>query len=165
MNARNLLRRCFPSLTDFAFLAPAILLFCLMAGAVGLLADGDTGWHIRAGDWILDHHRAPTFDFFSFTKPGQPWYAWEWLWEVAFAWLHRQTGMAGVILANVIVLCTTSMLLFRLIRRRSNNDLIACGVTVLAILGMSLHFIARPHLFSFLFAVILLDMLDRRRES
>jgi hypothetical protein len=44
-----------------------------MEGGPNLLADGDTGWHIRAGDWILDHHRLPTSDFFSFTKSGQPW--------------------------------------------------------------------------------------------
>jgi hypothetical protein len=165
MTPRNLFIRCFPSLNDFAFLAPAILIFCLMEGAPNLLADGDTGWHIRAGDWILDHHRLPVSDFFSFTKSGQPWFAWEWLWEVSFAWVHRQTGIAGVILGSVVVLCLTSMLLLRLVRRRTRNNAIACAVTVVAVLGMSLHFLARPHLFSFLFTVILLNLLDRRRES
>jgi hypothetical protein len=115
--------------------------------------------------WILDHHRLPTFDFFSFTKSGQPWFAWEWLWEISFAWIHRHTGMAGVILGSVVTLCLTSMQLFSLIRRRTKSGLIASGVTVLAVLGMSIHFLARPHLFSFLFTVILLKLLDRRRES
>ena len=165
MKPRNLFTRCFPSLNDFAFLTPAILLFCMMGGVASMLGDGDTGWHIRAGEWILDHHRFPTADFFSFTKPGQPWFAWEWLWEVCFAWFHRQTGMAGVILGSVLALGLTSMFLLRLIRRRSKNNVIAVGVTVLAILGMSLHFLARPHLFSFLFTVILLDVLESRRES
>jgi hypothetical protein len=165
MNRRNLLIRCFPSLGDFAFLAPAILLFCLMGGVASMLVDGDTGWHIRAGEWILDHHRLPTSDFFSFTKSGQPWFAWEWLWEISFAWLHRLAGMAGVILGSVVILCLTSMHLLRLVRRRSKNDVIASGVTVLTVLGMSLFFFARPQLISFLFTVILLNLLDRRRES
>jgi hypothetical protein len=164
MSPRKLFARCFPSLYDLGFLAPAILLFCVMAGAPGLLADSDTGWHIRSGDWILDHHRLPTFDFFSFTKSGQPWYAWEWLWEVSFSAIHRYTGMAGVILGCVLVLCLTSMLLLRIVRRRLNNDVIAIGVIVVAVLGMSIHFLARPHLFSFLFAAILVDILDRRRD-
>jgi hypothetical protein len=165
MNLRKLWLRCSPSLTDFGFLAPAILLFCLMGGVASLLIDSDTGWHIRAGDWILNNHRLPTSDFFSFTKAGQSWYAWEWLWEVSFALIHRLAGMAGVILGNVLILGLTSVFLLRLVRRRSKNNLIAVGVTVLALLGMSLFFLARPHLFSFFFTVILLDVLDRRRDS
>jgi hypothetical protein len=165
MNRKNFVVRSFPSLSDFAFLAPAVLLFAVMAGTANMLADADTGWHIRAGDWILDHHRLPTTDFFSFTKVGQPWFAWEWLWEVSFAWLHRSAGMAGVILASVLVVCLTSALLFRFVRRQCTNDLIAFAVTVLAVFGLSLHFLARPHLFSFLFAVILLDLLERRRQA
>jgi len=165
MKLRNFFIRCFPSLNDFAFLVPAILLFCLMGGVASMLVDADTGWHIRAGEWILDNRRLPTADFFSFTKPGQPWFAWEWLWEVSFAWLYRLAGMAGVILANLVMLCLTSMHLLQLVRRRSKNNPIACGVTVLALLGMSSYFFARPQLVSFLFAVILLKLLDRARES
>ena len=165
MTPRRLFQRCFPSLGDFAFLAPAILLFAVMSGTADMLGDGDVGWHIRAGDWILDHHRLPTSDFFSFTKSGQPWFAWEWLWEASFALLHRLAGMPGVILASVVVICLTSRLLFGFVRRHSSNHLIAFAVTVLAVFGMSLHFLARPHLFSFLFAVVLLDLLERRRES
>ena len=157
--------RALPSLSDFAFLVPAVLLFCVMAGTANMLADADTGWHLRAGDWILDHHRFPTTDFFSFTKSGQPWFAWEWLWEVSFAWLHRYAGMAGVIFVSVLAVCLTSMLLFRLVHRQAANRLIAFAVTVLAVFGLSLHFLARPHLFSFLFAVILLDLLERRHQT
>jgi hypothetical protein len=163
MDNKNVVVRLLPSLSDLAFLAPAVLLFCVMAGTANLLADSDTGWHLRAGDWILDHHAFPTTDFFSFTKSGQPWFAWEWLWEVSFAALHRLAGMPAVLLASVVVLSFTSLLLFRLIRRQSSNDLIAFAVTVLAVFGMSIHFLARPHLFSFLFAAILLNLLERHR--
>ncbi|HKW99360.1 MAG TPA: hypothetical protein VJN43_16590 [Bryobacteraceae bacterium] len=165
MNPRKLFQRCFPSINDFAFLAPAILLFCLMGGVASMLVDADTGWHIRAGEWILDHHRLPTSDFFSFTKPGQPWFAWEWIWEISFAWFYRLAGMAGVILANVVIVCLTSIQLFHLIRRRSKSGLVAMGVTVLALLGMSVYLLARPQLVSFLFAVILLRVLERSREA
>ena len=165
MDDKKLALRFFPSLSDFAFLAPAIMLFGVMFGTRSLLADSDTGWHIRAGDWILDHGRFPTSDFFSFTKPGQPWYAWEWLWEVAFAWLHRHGGMAGVIFVCALVICLTGMLLFRLIRAQSSNDLVAFAVTLVAMFGMAVHFLARPHLFSALFAVILLTMVERKRRA
>ena len=164
MKLRNIFLRCFPSLNDLVFLTPAILLFCLMGGVASMLVDADTGWHLRAGEWILNHHQLPTTDFFSFTKSGQPWFAWEWLWEVLFAWLYKLAGMAGVIAGNLIILCLTSMNLWQLVRRHSKGDLAAFGVTLLSLLGMSLYFFARPQLVSFLFAVILLRLLDHWRE-
>src|SRR5436190_15823818 len=81
---------CLPSLADVAFVMPIVFLFGRLDGARTLLIDGDTGWHIRTGEWILSHGRAPRHDLFSFTRAGEPWFAWEWLSEALMAWLHRQ---------------------------------------------------------------------------
>ena len=81
-----------PSLTDIAFLMPLIFLFVKLNGARTLLGDGDTGWHVRTGEWILAHGQVPRTDFFSFSRPGAPWFAWEWLWDVLFALLHQRWG-------------------------------------------------------------------------
>jgi hypothetical protein len=81
--------RLMPCLTDIAFLLPAGLLFFKLGGTKTLFADGDTGWHIKTGEWILQHGRGPTQDLFSYTKPGQPWFAWEWGWDVLFALIHN----------------------------------------------------------------------------
>src|SRR6202161_605415 len=94
-----LVARFLPSLTDLAFLFPLIVLFLKLDGARTLLGDGDTGWHVRTGEWILAHHQVPHTDLFSFSRPGAPWFAWEWLWDVLFAMLHQRWGMAAVVLA------------------------------------------------------------------
>src|SRR5712692_10996196 len=75
----NPMVRLLPSLTDLAFLMPAAFVFLRMNGATGMLGDGDTGWHVRTGEWILANGRVPSQDIFSYTKAGQPWFAWEWL--------------------------------------------------------------------------------------
>jgi len=165
MDAQKFALRFFPSLTDLAFLAPLAVLFWLMNGTHTLLLDGDTGWHIRTGEWILTHGHVPTTDLFSFTKAGQPWFAWEWLWDVAFAWLHGHGGMAAVLLASVFVICLTFALLFRVVRSQCGNDWIAFAVTALAVDGSSIHFLARPHLFTLLFIVILYWILERVRTA
>jgi hypothetical protein len=108
---------------------------------------------------VVDH------DIFSYTKAGEPWFAWEWLWDVAFAWLHRQWGMAAVVLASLVVICVTMALLYRLVRRQSGNAVIAIGVTFLAAAASSIHWLARPHLFTLLFVVIFLSLLERVREG
>lgn len=146
--------RLFPSLTDVAFLLPAFLVFAKMGGAGALLADGDTGWHIRTGEWILQHKAVPRLDLFSFTKAGQPWFAWEWGWDATFAFVHAHAGLAGVVFINLVLLCVVSLLLFRLIRRCCQNDVLAIVFTMIAMCASTIHWLARPHLFSWLFALI-----------
>ncbi len=150
-----------PSLTDLAFLMPLLFIFLKLDGARTLLGDGDTGWHVRTGEWILAHHRVPHSDLFSFSRPGAPWFAWEWLWDVVFAMLHQRWGMAAVVLASLAVICLTTMLLFRLIRRKCDNGLVAIAVTLLAAGACSIHWLARPHLFTLLFFAVTLHITER----
>lgn len=153
--------RFLPSLTDVAFLMPILFLFFRLNGARTLLGDGDTGWHIRTGEWILDHGRVPDRDIFSFTKPGEPWVAWEWLWDVTFAWLHRQGGMAAVVLASILMISLTCALLYRLALWKCDNAVVAITVTFLAAAGSSIHWLARPHLVTLLLTVVFYSALER----
>jgi len=146
-------------MTDAAFVMPLVFLFCGMKGAKTLLGDGDTGWHLRTGEWILAHGRVPDRDIFSFTRSGQPWFAWEWLWDVLFGWLHLHAGMAAVVLASSLVLALTFALLFRM-ARRSSDALVALVMTLVAAAGSAGHWLARPHLFTMLFTVIFYSILD-----
>jgi hypothetical protein len=157
--------RLLPSLTDVAFLMPLAFVFLRMGGAPGMLGDGDTGWHLRTGEWILANHRVPTQDMFSYTKAGQPWFAWEWLWDVALGWLNLQWGMAAVILASLLVICFTSVLLFRLLRRQCGNPLLAVVVMFFVTGGSAVHWLARPHLFTLLFTVVFFSILERVKEG
>lgn len=157
--------RLLPSLTDVAFLMPLAFLFLRMGGASGMLGDGDTGWHVRTGEWILANRRVPSQDIFSYTKAGQPWFAWEWLWDLSFGWLHQHAGMAAVILGSMLVICCTSVLLFRLVRRQCGNALIAILIMFFVTGGSAIHWLARPHLFTLLFTVIFYSMLERVQEG
>ncbi len=157
--------RLLPSLTDVAFLMPLAFLFLRMGGAPAMLGDGDTGWHVRTGEWILANRRVPSQDLFSYTKAGQPWFAWEWLWDLSFAWMHQHGGMTAVVLASMLVLCFTSVLLFRLVRRQSGNALLAISIIFLVTGGSAIHWLARPHLFTLLFTVMFYSILERVHEG
>ncbi|MCL2778026.1 MAG: hypothetical protein FWD73_08475, partial [Polyangiaceae bacterium] len=56
----------------------------VLFGGDGLLKDPDTLWHIKVGQWILDHHELPYTDIYSFTRLGQPWISTAWLSQVLF---------------------------------------------------------------------------------
>ena len=122
-----------PCLTDVAFLLPAGLLFAKLGGTKTLFADGDTGWHIRTGEWILQHGRVPTHDLFSYTKPGQAWFAWEWAWDLLFALIHRGFGLAGVGFTTVLLLGTIAVLLYRLVVNACDNEVLSFFVTAFAL--------------------------------
>jgi hypothetical protein len=153
-----------PSFTDFAFLMPLAYLFGALGGARSLLNDCDTGWHIRTGEWILAHRAIPTIDPFSFSKAGQPWFAWEWLSDILFAWLNTLDGLRAVVLFTVALLCLIYTMLYLLARRRS-NVIVAIWVTMIAAAASSIHWLARPHLFTLLFIVMFYGGLERIREG
>ncbi len=155
----SILPRLLPSMTDLAFVMPLIFLYCGMQGARTLLSDGDTGWHLRTGEWILAHGRVPDHDIFSFTRPGQPWFAWEWLWDAGFGWLHVHAGMAAVVWANSLILALTFALLFRVARRRS-EPAVALIFTLIAAAASAGHWLARPHLCTMLFTVVFYAVLE-----
>ena len=157
--------RFLPSMTDFAFLMPLVFLFARLNGAETMLGDGDTGWHVRIGEWIMAHRAVPHQDLFSYTKPGAPFFAWEWLWDLCFGWLHLHFGLAAVVGASLVVLCLTSGLLFRAVARVCDNRLLAIAVTFIAVAGSSIHWLARPHLFTLLFLTIWLNLLVRIQQT
>src|SRR5579864_4218274 len=111
-----LLSRCatlVPSLSDLSFLIPILVLFWCTTGVAWLLTDSDTGWHIRTGEWILKNRRVPATDLFSFTKLGQPWFAWEWLSDVSMAAIHSHFGLGGIVVASLLVLGATAVCIYR----------------------------------------------------
>src|SRR2546427_5347604 len=148
-----------PSITDIIFI---VLLYSLSTGAMGLrlLGDAGVGWHIRNGELIVQTHSITRVDPFSYVMGGKPWYAWEWLYDVVIAALHHSFGLNGVVFFTALVIATTFALTFRLIIRSGANIPVAVILLVLALGASSIHFLARPHVLSWLFVVIWFQLLD-----
>ena len=165
--ARRVPRWLIPSISDCLFLAILLWVFAAGSGWSVLLADGDTGWHIRTGEYILDTRSVPAHDLFSFSKAGQAWFAWEWLSDVIFAALHRMWGLKGVVAFTGVVLSFSATLLFRHMVWRGANLLSALGATLLAAGASTVHYLARPHIFTLLGLAGALWLLeaDRRRRT
>jgi hypothetical protein len=152
-----------PSLSDWLFAALVGWLFIAGSGWSALLADGDTGWHIRTGEFILDHQRLPESDLFSFTRPGERWVAWEWLADVLFACCHRVAGLKGVVLLAATLIAGYLTLLVRHMVWRRANAFAALACCLLGAGSSGIHYLARPHLFTLLFLSASLWLLDRDR--
>src|SRR5712692_8015792 len=155
-----------PSLTEVVF--ASVLLWLLLGGqASALLADGDTGWHIRTGDYILAQRRLPASDLFSFSRPDAPWFAWEWASDVLFSLVHRMAGLRGVVLLGGLLIGATSATLFGFLLWQRVNVIVAVVAMLAAGSASTVHWLARPHLFTYLLLLWSLWLLeaDRREKT
>src|SRR6187431_2183070 len=157
-----------PTLADFLFLSLLVWLF--LAGPNGwlaLLSDGDSGWHVRVGDWIREHQAFPRQDFMSFSKAGEPWFAWEWGAEVGMSFLHSWAGLKGVVLGLGLLIPAYLMIMFRHAMWRGATPLIALPILLVASGSSAIHYLARPHLFTLVFLAAALWMVeaDRRKQT
>ena len=152
-------RALMPSIADVIFL---LLLLALTYGGLQqrLLGDAGTGWHIRAGQQMLATHAIPRQDSFSYTMPGHPWFAWEWLYDLAAGIIYSRMGLNGVVFLSALLIAGTFAGLFRKAVARNRYPLIAAVLVVLAIFASSLHFLARPHLFTWVFTLIFWNILE-----
>ena len=153
-----------PSFTDLFFLV-LLGIFAFSPMSAGLLDDGDTGWHIRSGEQILATHAIPRTDPFSYTRQGEPWYAWEWMYDVLIAAIHRVSGLNGVVLFTAAVISVTFALLFQFILRRSCNLAVAAFLTLLAAAAAQVHMLARPHVLSWLLTLLWVENLLRFEDG
>lgn len=155
-----------PSLSDLLFLALVLwlLLFTLGGNPNGLLQDAAAGFHIRTGDWILSQGAVPRVDPFSFSKPNAPWYAWEWLADVVFSAIHSAMGLKGIVLLACFTLAGTIWISLRHMTAASAHALATLFVMHALIGAGSVHFLARPHVFTLLFLAGAFWLIDHDRE-
>ena len=169
--------RAMPSAADLFFVAVlGVLIFTPLS--VRLLGDAGIGWHIRTGQQILATHAIPRVDPFSSTLAGQlssakqfsprskEWFAWEWLYDIVVGQLDARMGLNGVVWFTAVVIAAVFAWCFRLLMRRRTNILFAIVLVLLAMSASTIHFLARPHVLSWLFTLAWFAILDAsERES
>ncbi len=153
-----------PSAADLIFVALlGVMVFTPLS--VRLLGDAGIGWHIRTGQQILASHAIPRVDLFSSTMAGKPWFAWEWLYDLAVGWLESMLGLNGVVWLTAVVIAAVFAWLFRLLVARGTNFLVAVVLVLLAVSASMIHFLARPHVVSWLFTLAWFWILDSSERA
>src|SRR3974377_1083296 len=92
----------FFSLETLIFLC--IWLFLMINGPAKLFRDPGTFFHTKMGEMILESGHLPQTDIFSFTFPGKPWIAHQWLGECLMGVIHRISGFDGLLLVTATLL-------------------------------------------------------------
>jgi len=153
------LRLTIPSVGDVIFIV-LLARLVLSSLSVRLLGDAGIGWHIRTGQQILTTRAIPRADLFSSIMNGKPWFAWEWLYDVIAGGLERVLGLNGVVLFTALIISVVFAWTFRLLTLRGTNLLVAIVLVLLAAAASMIHFLARPHVVTWLFALAWFHILD-----
>lgn len=137
----------------------------LLLNPVRLFDDGDTGWHLGAGEWILRHGAVPHTDPFSFASGGAPWTAHEWLAEIVMADAFRGAGWAGLTVMFSAAFAALLLLVGRELARWLPSHWAGTALFMVAcVTAPMIH--ARPHMLAWpLFAgwlTLLLHARERR---
>jgi hypothetical protein len=125
-----------------------------------LLVDCDTGYHVRIGEHIINTLSIPRYDFFAATIIPIEYIDFEWLSQVIMAFVHQIEGLTGIVIFFSFLIALVFYLLFKVVRTQKGNILIAILITLLAMSASSVHWMARPHIFSMLFFLAWYYILD-----
>jgi hypothetical protein len=162
LSRRGALPWLMPSLTQWLWLMILLILLAQPWRTMMVASDGDPNLHWRVGEYMLETGHIPIrTDVFSHTRYGQPIVTKEWLSELIFALAGRVAGLYGLVVVAALLIATTFALLHRQLLRETGNHAVAIFVALLAAWAACTHWLARPHAFSFLLAVLWSDALRR----
>ncbi len=128
--------------------------------------DPDIWWHLKVGDWIIDHASVPHTGILSRTAASRPWVAYSWGYEIlmsrAYAWL----GLIGIGLFGVLLTLAVAYSIYWMLRRLSQNLWLACIGAGIVCSAFLFNGMPRPFFFSIaLFAVTLTLLIEANRTA
>jgi hypothetical protein len=142
------------------FAVPALM--CLHAA---VMSDPDVWWHLRTGEWIVEHHAIPRADPFSAFGMGKWWPAYSWLFELVIFKLFRQWGLVGIVIYTSAMVAAITAALYRLAQRLQPDFTKAALLTIAGVVCLSGILTPRPWMFSILFFVLEAGILMQARRT
>ena len=160
-----------PTRTDQAARALLIGLLCAVSafvclrGATGAVADPDVGWHLRTGQWILQHHAFPHTDPFSRVSGGSPWQAYSWLFELILLKLYGWMNLQGLMVFTAAMMALIAAAVYHMMSRLQADFTQRAVLTMVVMFCLSRMSTPRPWLFTILFFALEMNILMHVRQT
>jgi len=141
-----------------AALSVLVLATCLALRQVDSL---DVGFHLRAGEHVLDGYGWPRMDPFSFAMRDHAYVDTSWGYQVMIAAVQRAAGPAGLVLLHAGLVLGLFVLLGRTALSLGAQAGPTAAVLLLGVLASEPRFAVRPELVSYVLLALLLLLLQR----
>jgi hypothetical protein len=143
-----------------------VLLYCIPASQAMIpVVDPDIWWHLRTGQWMVDHAQLPATDPFSVYGMGKPWVAYSWLFEILVYALFAKFGLMGILVFTVSMSFLIALVLHGALRRAELPFIAEVFFVAVALGAMSSLLSPRSWLFSILFFTVELFILFHARRT
>jgi hypothetical protein len=137
------------------------LVMLLTLAAVFVMAsraplDTDTLWHLRAGQWQVEHHALLQVDYFSHTRLGQPWINHSWLSQIIIYGVFALSGQVGLAVLTGILAVVGMALIYAMC---AGDPIVKAFSVILGGAAAAIFWSARPQMFSFLLSAVVVYLL------
>ena len=148
-----------PRLQDILFLS--IFVAAIALGPRMLNTDGDLPKHLSIGKYVVQGHLPPINDIFSYTRYGTPFAPHKWLSGVLFYLSYLLFDERGIVILSAFSLALTFTLIYTDAVSRARLRLPLLLLVLWGAAASSLHWIARPHIFTMLLLAIWLILNEK----
>jgi hypothetical protein len=149
-----------------ALLSLLILMAAIAFESRTTVRDPDLWWHLKTGDWILEHHAVPYVGIFSRTAGAHPWIAYSWGYEVMLSRAYAWFGLVGLAMFGVLLTVAVTFALFWMLHRLSGQFWIAWVLALIASFSFLFSLMPRPVFVTMiLFTIVLAFLLEAQRTG
>ncbi len=141
-----------------------VLSMILIGDCHGLLGDPGTPWHLRLGREILLTGTVPTHDTLTFTHQGEHWVDQSWAFDVLLAGVVDRWGWSTAVCMAALALAWLYTAVARGLARDGFPAVVAVVTALLVAAIGGVHFLLRPHLFTFAFVYMTLRACQKQHE-
>ncbi|MBF0106583.1 MAG: hypothetical protein HQM16_14810 [Deltaproteobacteria bacterium] len=142
-----------------------MILILLMALAFLLcfikIQNYDMGFHLKAGQWIIENLKFPDHDEFSYTVPDHHYVDLHWLYQVVLYLVYTQAGDVGIVVGNSLLIVVNVFIFFCRIRFFGPVRFLPVALSLfIGLMAASSNFDVRPQVLSWTFLNLVLLNLE-----
>jgi hypothetical protein len=128
--------------------------------------DNDIWWHLKVGDWIVEHLAVPHTGILSRTAASRPWVAYSWGYEVLMSFAYRWFGIMGIGLYGTLLTVAVAYAVYWMLLRLSGRFWMALVLAAMVCWSFLFNGMPRPVYFSMvLFCITLVLLLEASRSG
>jgi hypothetical protein len=127
--------------------------------------DLDIWWHLKVGDWIVQHLSVPHTGILSRTAANRPWVAYSWGYEVMLSRAYAWFGLLGIGVFGTLLTIAIVFAVYWMARRLSQRFWISCLLAAVTCSAFLFDMLPRPGFLSIVLFTMTLTLILRAQRS
>ena len=121
--------------------------------------DLDIWWHLKVGDWIVQHAAFPHNGILSRTAAARPWIAYSWGFEVLLSRFYAWFGLIGIGVYGTLLTLAVAFSVYWTARRLSGSFWMSCVLAAITCYSFLFLMMPRPVFFSIILLCVSLTLM------